>query len=326
MRKELELIQNIERYLLGEMHKEETLLFENEIAANPALQEEVELQKQLMQGMQRCVWRQEAQNAFAKYSFTQNLLKWAYIGTSVVIVSLGIGYFLSPKHEPTKNTIVLESPQDIAVNENSSENVYQVLNGNSFTINAARDTIVKTKGGDLIEIPKELFADSLTKNDTGLVILKNTEQAKIYTLHFYSPNLPDSVKKWKKLMKEKNYKGTLRSLATSANLKKYFKTSAKEQVITTKDSVSTTNNNDTIYQVVCGLNMEKVTAPVNSNNRSPVYKLKGKIPFINKISKNKNTILVFDVNNKNKTSIDSAVVIEVVDQLKNKTLTTKKNK
>ncbi|MCD6017634.1 MAG: hypothetical protein K0S53_755 [Bacteroidetes bacterium] len=331
MRQELELMQKIEQYLLGQMPGGEASAFESEIHASKELYEQVELQKQLMKGIQRSAWRQDAVQAFEKYSFMQKLWKWGYIGTSVVAV-VSLGYLYTQKESTEKKEMLSEKvqPQTI-VNESmpaDTANIYQLLNGNTFVINSSRDTIVKTKEGNLIEIPKELFNDTIAGNTKDSLLTKKgakeISQAKIYTLHFYTPSYKDSLKKWKQSVQDKNYSKALRSMLSSANPKSYLKTSSKEQEISEKNTGSE-NPKDTMYKAVLGLNMEKIDNDLNTKN-SKLYKLKGKIPFINKTSKNKNTILVFDVDNKNKTSIDTAIVIEIVDKLKNKSIITQSEK
>lgn len=330
MRQELELMQKIEQYLQGEMPGEEATQFESEMHTNKELYEEVELQKQLMKGIQRSAWRQEAVQAYGKYSFMQKLWKWGYIGTSVVAV-VSLGYLFTQKDPINKKEMLTENIQPETIVKDSvhadTANIYQVLNGNTFVINSSRDTIVKTKEGNLIEIPKELFSDTIAGGKDSLLNKKGAKditQAKIYTLHFYTPSYKDSLKKWKQSVQDKNYSKALRSMLSSANPKNYLKTSSKDQRITETDTVSG-HSKDTMYKAVFGLNMEKIDNDLNSKN-SKLYKLKGKIPFINKTSKNKNTILVFDVDNKNKTSIDTAIVIEIVDKLKSKSIITQSKK
>jgi hypothetical protein len=331
MRQELELMQKIEQYLLGEMPGEEATVFESEIHANKELFEQVELQKQLMKGIQRTAWRQDAAKSFGKYTFLQQLWKWGYIGTSVVAL-VGLGYMLTRQNQNDSKKILTENSLPAAVSGDSiisdTADIYQVLNGNTFVIDSSRDTIVQTKEGNFVEIPKELFTDTIAGNPKDSLLNKknaqNLNRAKIYTLHFYTPSYKDSLKKWKQSVQDKNYSKALRSMLSSANPKNYLKTSSKEQEISEKNH-GTENPKDTMYKAVLGLNMEKIDNDLSSKN-SKLYKLKGKIPFINKTSKNKNTILVFDVDNKNKTSIDTAIVIEIVDKLKNKSIITQSEK
>ena len=333
MRQELELIQKIEQYLQGTLSGDERIVFEKEIAGNLQLQEDVELQKQLMKGMKRAVWRQDAEKAFLKYTFMQKLLKWSYIGASVALVTAGICYLLLMDSGPrNKNNTITKYTNDSSLTvQADTENIYNILNGNTFVINASRDTVVTTTEGTLIEIPKELFTDSVASaGKDSSKIAKTDDQnakAKIYTLHFYKPTYKDSLTKWKEAINEKKYSKALRSLVASANPKNYLKTSAKEQELSSaKRDTSYNSGGDSIYKAVVGLNIEKIKSNISSATDKHLYKLKGKIPFLNKNSKNKNTILVFDVDNKNKTSIDTAIVIEVADKLKDKAITTKKEK
>jgi hypothetical protein len=67
MRSELLLIEKIELYLDGKLNSEETSLFEKQLSENANLQEEVELQKQIMAGVQRSLVKKEVAAAFIKY-------------------------------------------------------------------------------------------------------------------------------------------------------------------------------------------------------------------------------------------------------------------
>ncbi|MDF2447597.1 MAG: hypothetical protein K0R26_101 [Bacteroidota bacterium] len=327
MRNELEQIQRIDQYLLGEIQGPEKVSFEMEMHSNKEFSDQVELQKQLMKGIKRTQWREDATKAYGKYQIKQSVAKLGMIGAGTITL-IGLTFLLTKGDSTTQEnkqpgTVITPANDSIKAD---SLSIYDVLKGNTFVINSSRDTVVETTDGTLVEIPKTLFNDSIPDFRDSVVYKKQTEgsQAKIYTLHFYTPSYKDSLKKWKQSIQEKNYSKTFRSVVSSANPKNYFKTSSKKHE-TIPERVSSKGDSDTIYKAAIGLNMEKMDDDLRSKN-SKLYKLKGKIPFVNKASRYKNTILVFDIDNRNKSSIDTAIVIEIVDKLKQKSIISKPNK
>ena len=94
MRAALEQIERIEKYLLNEMSSADKLAFESEISANPTLKSQVEIQQQLVTGIQRIGLKASAQKARIKY----NIRKWSIriaVTISVVLAGLAAAYFIS---------------------------------------------------------------------------------------------------------------------------------------------------------------------------------------------------------------------------------------
>ena len=60
MRKELELMETIDNYIKGNLSEVDKIAFEKRINLNPELQKEVELQKQLLKGIERTALKQSA--------------------------------------------------------------------------------------------------------------------------------------------------------------------------------------------------------------------------------------------------------------------------
>jgi TonB family protein len=109
MRAALETIQQIEQYLLNEMSAGEKLAFENEVNSNPTLKNQVETQRQVVQGIQRMGLKASAIAAKAKYQ----LRKWTIrIGILLLLISLSsfTYIYLNPdcvpcdKEQPVENT------------------------------------------------------------------------------------------------------------------------------------------------------------------------------------------------------------------------------
>ncbi|MES2593191.1 MAG: hypothetical protein V4608_15015 [Bacteroidota bacterium] len=90
MRSELLLIEKIELYLEGKLNPGETALFEKQMLENPDLQAEVEMQKQIMGGIQRSLIKKDIASAFIKYKKIALLLKLGIISSSSIILGVGI--------------------------------------------------------------------------------------------------------------------------------------------------------------------------------------------------------------------------------------------
>lgn len=337
MRKELELIEKIESFLSGKMETAEQIAFEKQMADDSELKEEVKLQQEIMKGVQRSLWKQDATIALKKYNLANNMLKWGFTGLNVVMISLLTYYFTgnAPKSNLNKNVSENAIHEENKPETIQNDSVYESLYGNSFVIDASRDTVVETSDGTRIAIPGNIFVDEneLCGGDTNHSKIKEEElvRAKIYTLHFYPPSYVDSLKKWKHEIKNKRYNDFYHSVAASLKPRNYVgSSSAHKEFSRAQGSVSenleadTTQfgqKKDTIYSAVCGINVEKIKSDLNNgsrNKKSPLYRLKGRVPFIKGSSHDQNTILVFDVKNRNKdkSSIDSITVIELSDELK----------
>ena len=68
MRKELELTEQIERYLQGQLSGTEKTAFEEQMAGDPALREAVQLQRQLIMGIERATLKQKVQQAGKRFN------------------------------------------------------------------------------------------------------------------------------------------------------------------------------------------------------------------------------------------------------------------
>lgn len=88
MRAALDTIQQIESYLLNELTSTEKAAFELELSTNSTLKSQVEIQQQLVQGIQRMGLKASAKKAKAKYHFR----KWM-IGLSIVFALITLSSF-----------------------------------------------------------------------------------------------------------------------------------------------------------------------------------------------------------------------------------------
>src|SRR4051812_47520013 len=87
MRKELELMEIIEKYIQGQLTEADRIAFESKMNADPALKKEVELQQELMKGIERAGLKQSAKQSLKKYKFNKNLRNWGLTGLTIAIVA-----------------------------------------------------------------------------------------------------------------------------------------------------------------------------------------------------------------------------------------------
>ncbi len=91
MRSELENIERIEKFLLKQMTKEEQNLFEQELNNSPALKEQVNEQRVLLEGIRKKSFKQKANVAYQNHLFYKKLWNWGWgLGLSSVIILAGI--------------------------------------------------------------------------------------------------------------------------------------------------------------------------------------------------------------------------------------------
>ncbi len=193
MRKELELIEKIEHYLMGSMKKVEREAFEKEMESNAGLKEDMMIQKELMKGLEQAALRQQAQQAARKYRQGQNIMKGGIGGAAIVLVASALLYF-NPMEEPkvqadAKTTEVKTEQmkdslpvveQPVASKKAAAELYHNVFGTEQlpkqiFKINGGRDTTLKSKSGVVLHIPKNTFANAEGQSVNGPVTIEFKE-------------------------------------------------------------------------------------------------------------------------------------------------------
>src|SRR5688572_22264080 len=86
MRAELEQIEKIEQYLKGELAAADKAAFEKEMAGNAALREEVQLQQDLMKGIERTLLKEKVKLAGKRYKWQQNMTRYGTWGAGAIII------------------------------------------------------------------------------------------------------------------------------------------------------------------------------------------------------------------------------------------------
>jgi hypothetical protein len=90
MRNELEIMERIERYLDGELQPEDRAAFEKQLADDPELREEVQLQQDLMSGIARAAWKDKVQQARRRYVRRQRFWKGGTGGFVALVVVVAL--------------------------------------------------------------------------------------------------------------------------------------------------------------------------------------------------------------------------------------------
>ncbi len=171
MRKELELIEQIENYLMNKLSGTDKTAFEAKISADSGLKSEVEFQQNLVEGIQRLGLKKDAVNARKKYR-TQRFLKTAGIIIAVISLLAGAFYYYAAHTEggfnffgnnnrsgETKGEVIIEDFQPILIDENDtlSSDANAFLDQELFQINADRDTVIESEEGIVVYIPANAF-------------------------------------------------------------------------------------------------------------------------------------------------------------------------
>lgn len=165
MRPQLELIEKIEQYLQGKLSPADKASFESQMTADPALQEEVRLQQEIMRGVQRSALRNKVQSARVKYRRGKNFMKWGLGGLGVVVVAAVAFYFAQKtRHNPERDGY-----------DGSGVPIQGELLRNIYRIDASKDTVIETPGGIVMAIPANGFVDDDGKPVDGIIDLNIRE-------------------------------------------------------------------------------------------------------------------------------------------------------
>jgi hypothetical protein len=157
MRPELEIIEKIEQYLRGELNAADKAAFEKQIAADPSLKEQVNLQQDIMRGIERTELKMKIVKAGKSFKFGKSFTQWGLGGLSLVVL---VGAFLFYKSQAGKNEYGKNSlPELNEQGEKLWADADRNIQAQVFTIDAAKDTVIETKGGIVMAIPANDFLD-----------------------------------------------------------------------------------------------------------------------------------------------------------------------
>ncbi|MGC4103532.1 hypothetical protein [Ferruginibacter sp.] len=131
----------IERYLQNEMTAVERTAFEQQLATDKNLQEEMRIQQQLHQAAMNAGIKTEFGKAISRKIWKGKLIKWGLI-VGVAAAAIALYTF--------KDSIFPHAKSGEGVIERSK-------NSEFFSVNAAADTIIETKDGVVFAIPAHAF-------------------------------------------------------------------------------------------------------------------------------------------------------------------------
>lgn len=146
----------IDQYLSGELNAEDKAVFEERLASNKELQEEVRLQESINEGAKRAAQRAQVRKAGTKYHY-QKLLKWS--GMSVVALAIATAatlYLVNPvSSDPSSDAIRPE------VSEQLKEELFEYAQIDNLPIQyfpiAPEGGVVLSSKGSMLSVPKGAF-------------------------------------------------------------------------------------------------------------------------------------------------------------------------
>ncbi|CAG5078330.1 c-type cytochrome [Parvicella tangerina] len=173
MRKELELIKIIEKYLFGELKGDDLKRFEANLAKSATLQDEVEKQRLVMEGVKNVSVRSKVKKA--KKSFKIN--KWGWNGLIAIItagvVAAGIyGYDAFFGDNTTSENIKYELNEEGTTLWSEAD---EMIAPQFYTVNNDEGTVLQTDAGMIIAIPDGAFLDELGNPVAGYIELEVKE-------------------------------------------------------------------------------------------------------------------------------------------------------
>jgi hypothetical protein len=179
MRPELELIQQIENYLLNKMSESDRKAFEQKMQSDAALKADVEKQRLLMEGVKRSGVKQQINTARKKYFMKKNIFKWGLGGAGLLAATLVV-LFLSGNNPfgSAGSTDPYALPEVNEQNEKVWADADKYLPSQFFSIDNSKDTVIETEGGIVFAIPQGCFLDENGNPVKGSVKLNVKEALK----------------------------------------------------------------------------------------------------------------------------------------------------
>lgn len=172
MRKELELIKIIEKYLQGELKGDELIKFETQLAKSKTLQEEVEKQRLVMEGVKNVGVRTKVKKA--KKTF--KIKKWGWNGlfTIAVLGTIAAGVYAFDQYFKgnTSENIKYELNEEGTTLWSEAD---EMIPPQFYTVNNDEGTVLQTDAGMIIAIPDGAFLDGNGNPVSGEIELEVKE-------------------------------------------------------------------------------------------------------------------------------------------------------
>jgi cytochrome c2 len=161
----------IAKYIAGELPASDKTVFEKELANNPELKKEYELQLSIIEGTKRLGLKKQLGSSL-KTVKRQKLIKKIVTGVAIAITATGAFLLIKQLLDKPKNNILYELNEQ--GNKNWSE-ADKVLDAQVFTLNPLRDTIIETQKGIVISIPAGSFLNKFGEIPEGRIDLEVKE-------------------------------------------------------------------------------------------------------------------------------------------------------
>ncbi len=149
------LSDKIDQYLDGKMNPEEKASFEKELSSNESLRQQVEIQTNLRQGIERLNLKSNISSQFKKMTLKSKIYKWG--AATIVIAAIGTAAYFGYQQlngNPSDNyelpTLNEEGKAEWA---DADKNLPTQL----FSIDPAKDTVLETEGGIIFAVPAGAF-------------------------------------------------------------------------------------------------------------------------------------------------------------------------
>ncbi|MBC7862103.1 MAG: cytochrome c [Bacteroidia bacterium] len=153
MRTDLELIEQIEKYLLGKMTEAEKKSFDEEIKKDNSLKEKVEAQKKIMEAVKQNALKTAVKKGYKNKVVKNKIFKG---GTTLVITTLAvISVMMFIGKKKTSNILYELNEKGQKTWAMADKNLSPQL----FKIDNTRDTVIETEGGMVLAIPSGCFKD-----------------------------------------------------------------------------------------------------------------------------------------------------------------------
>lgn len=187
MRKELENIQLIEKYLRNELSSKDKIAFDEKLKSDTKLQKEVELQKEVIRGVERIGVKKSIQTASRRY---HNRRRGFFLGLFVAVIVSGVVGINHLNNSPEPTEIISKDVVEITTNDTEqqpeeSEPVVEVLDEQEtnselvslpkkkfqyFSINSSKDETIT--GAEGTEITFKANSFNVPKNSAIKIRLK----------------------------------------------------------------------------------------------------------------------------------------------------------
>lgn len=162
----------IDKYVQGQLSESEKKDFDTELANNKNLRKELEIQREIMKGIELYGIRTEISQSISKLK-VKKLIRTITLATFAVALLAGGVYILVNGTGKSKKSEVLYQ-----LNEKGESNwseADKMLKSQLFTIDPKKDTIIETKSGIILQIAANAFLNGLGEAPDELVNLEVKE-------------------------------------------------------------------------------------------------------------------------------------------------------